>query len=130
MYNGKPTVAAALSTDTALIAKIPKVRMFSGIADFEGKPVYPYLTYEELANGEALHADDEEVESEVTFRIHLWGTNESNKTADMSTMAGHVNRIMHAIEYGRNYSQDSDEQLDSGLIIRHKIMSFSGTFPA
>jgi len=35
---------------------------------------------------------------------------------------------MKAIYYGRNYSQDQDEQLDTGQIIKHKIMSFSGTF--
>jgi hypothetical protein len=123
MYNGKPTVATALSTDASLIALIPKVRMFDGSADFSAAPVYPYLTYEEIGNSESLRADDDEVESEVTFRIHLWGQ------ASLSTIAGHVNRIMQALGYGRNYSQDQDEALDTG-IIKHKIMSFSGTFTA
>jgi hypothetical protein len=124
MVNQKPAIATALSTDASLIALIPKARMFDGIAVFKGPPVYPYLTYEELANIPALDADDEEIESEVTFRIHLWGT------ASLSTIAGHVDRIMKSIEFGRNYSMDSDEQLDTGQIIKHKIMSYSGTFTA
>ena len=125
MYNAKPIIAAALSTDGSLIALIPKVRMFDGIALFVGEPQYPYLTYEELDNHEALHADNAEIESEVTFRINLW-----NKAASLSTIAGHVNRIMQALDFGRNYSQDQDEVLETGEIIKHKIMSFSNTFMA
>jgi len=124
VINMKPSIATALSTDEQLIALLPKIYMFDGIATFTGVPIYPYLTYEEIANIEALNADDEERESEVTFRIHLWGT------ASLSTIAGHVNRIMHNIDFGRNYSQDQDEQLDTGQIIKHKILSYSGTFVA
>lgn len=129
MYNGKPTIAAALSTDASLIALIPKVRMFDGAADFSAAPTYPYLTYEEIANTEALHADDEEIESEVTFRIHLYGT------ASLSTIAGHVNRVMHALGYGRNYARDEDETdkndtIPAGPVTKHKIMSYTGIFPA
>lgn len=124
MYNAKPVIAAALSTDAALIAIIPKVRMFDGIATFTTEPVYPYLTYEEIGNVEALHADDEEAESEVSFKVHLWGK------ASLSALAGHVDRIMHAIQFGRNYSIDQDELLDTGVVIKHKVMSYSGTFTA
>ena len=120
MYNAKPIIATALSTDALLIAIIPKVRMFDGIADFVKEPVYPYLTYEEIGNTEAQHADDEETESEVTFRIHLWGT------TSHSTLAGHINRIMKSIGFGRNNS--NDEKLDSGQSIKHKIMSYSNTY--
>ena len=124
MYNAKPLIATALSTDASLIALIPKIRMFDGVANFASSPIYPYLTYDEIANTEALHADNDEIESEVSYRIHLWGT------ASLSTIAGHVNRIMHGIEFGRNYSRDQDEVLDTGQIIKHKIMSYSGTFTA
>ena len=124
MVNAKPLVASALSTDALLIAIIPKVRMFDGIATFAAAPVYPYLTYEEIGNGEALHADDAETESEVTFRVHIWGTSST------STISGHVDRVMKAAEFGRNYSMDQDEILDTGQVIKHKIMSYSGTFTA
>lgn len=122
MFNAKPTIATALSTDGALIVLIPKIRMFDGIAAFSSAPVYPYLTYEEIANIESLHADDDEIESEVSFRIHLWGT------ASLSTIAGHVDRVMKLIDFGRNYSMDQNEILDTGQIIKHKVMSYSGTF--
>lgn len=122
IYNGKPAIAEALSTDTLLIALIPKIRMFNGIASFDDDPIYPYLTFEEIVNAEGQHADDTEIESEVTFRIHIWGM------SSLSVMAEHVNRIMHGIEYGRNYSRDQDEQLETGKIIRHKVMSFTGNF--
>lgn len=121
MVNAKPTIATALSTDASLIALIPKTRMFDGIATFSSAPVYPYLTYEEISNTEALHADDEEIESEVTFRIHIWGN------ASLSIIAGHVERVMKSIVFGRNYSRDQDETLETGIIIKHKIMSYSST---
>jgi hypothetical protein len=119
VVNAKPTIATALSTDNQLIALIPKARMFDGIATFDYTPIYPYLTYEELANIESVHADDEEIASEVTFRIHIFGT------SSLSTIAGHVNRIMHSINFGRNYAQDQDEVLETGEKIKHKIMSFT-----
>ena len=122
MYNAKPAIATALSTDAALIALIPKVRMFDGIAVFATAPVYPYLTYEELAVIDSLQADDETVEEEVTFRLHLWGT------TSLSTLAGHVDRIMKTAYFTKNYSGDQDEMLERGTIVKHKIMSYSGTF--
>ena len=96
--------------------------MFDGIAAFTASPIYPYLTYEELTNIEALHSDDDETESEVTFRVHIWGT------ASTSIIAGHIDRIMKSISFGRNYAQDQDEQLETGQIIKHKIMSYSNTY--
>lgn len=122
IYNAKPTIATALSTDAALIALIPAVRMFSSVADFTGMPIYPYLTFFELANIPALQADDEEIESEISVRVDIWGT------ATLSTIAGHVDRIMKTIGYTRNYAMDNDEVLDTGAVIRHKTLSFSGTF--
>ena len=124
MYNGKIAIASALTTDAPLIAMIPSVRMFDNIAIFATASVYPYLTYEELYNTEGQKADNTEIESEVTFRIHLWGT------ASLSAAAGHVNRIMQGLEYSRNYSRDLDELLETGTVIKHKVMSFSGNFTA
>ena len=122
MYNPKTAVATALSTDSALIALIPKVRMASSTIGFTGEPTYPYLTFFELANQPALVADDDEIESEITIRIDLWGT------ATLSTIAGHVDRILKTIGYTRNYSTDNDEVLETGVKVFHKSMSFSGTF--
>ena len=122
MYNAKPLIATALSTDASLIVLIPAVRMFDGVATFAGAPVYPYLTYEELAVIDSLQADDETVEEEVTFRIHLWGT------TSLSVLAGYVDRIIKAAYFTKNYSGDQDEMLEVGTIVKHKIMSYSGTF--
>ena len=122
MVNQKPAIATALSTDTALIVLIPKTRMFSSVASFATTPTYPYLTFFELMNLSALQADDDEVESEVTVRVDLWGT------ASLSVIASHVDRIMKTIEFGRNYAMDNDEVMDTGELIRHKSLSFSGTF--
>ena len=122
MVNQKPAIATALSTDAELIALIPKARMFSSVAAFTTTPEYPYLTFFELANSPALQADDDEVESEFTIRVDLWGT------ASLSIIASHVDRILKTIGYGRNYAMDNDEVLDDGTRIFHKSMSFSGTF--
>ena len=123
MYNAKPLIATALSTDASLIALIPKIRMFSSIAAFTTTPTYPYLTFFELMNLSALQADDDEVESEVTVRVDLWGA------ASLSVIASHVDGIMKTIEFGRSYAMDNDEVLDTGERIFHKSLSFSGTFP-
>ena len=122
MVNQKPAIATALSTDAALIALIPKVRMFSSVAAFATTPEYPYLTFFVLSDSPALQADDDEVESEITVRVDLWGT------SSLSAIAGHVDRIMKSIMFGRNWAMDNDEVLDTGERIFHKSMSFSGTF--
>ena len=122
MVNQKPAIATALSTDTALIALIPKIRMFSSIAAFTTTPAYPYLTFFELMNAPALFSDDGETESEVTIRLDLWGT------TSLSTIASHVDRVLKTIGFGRNWAIDNDEVLDTGVAIYHKSMSFSGTF--
>lgn len=122
MYNGKIAIATALSTDASLIALIPKVRMFSSVAAFATTPAYPYLTFFELANSPSMFADDSEEESEITIRVDIWGT------ASLSIIAGHVDRILKTVGYGRNYAIDNDEVLDDGTRIYHKSMSFSGTF--
>ena len=122
MYNAKPIIANALSTDWSLIALIPKVRMFDNVANFTSEPVLPYLTYEELTNIEHIHADDEELASEVTFRINVYGI------TSLSTIASHINRIMKSINFGRNYAQDQDEVLENGIIVKHKILSYTSVF--
>lgn len=122
MYNAKPIIATALSTDGSLIALIPKVRMFEGSGVFNSTTVFPYLTYEEIANVESVHADDEEIVSSVTFRIHIWSM------TNTSTMAGHVNRIMKTIGFGRNFAMDEDDALENGTILKHKIMSYSNKY--
>lgn len=122
MVNVKPDIATALSTDSSLIALVPKVSMFDGSAVFKSTPSYPYIKYEELANIEGLQADDEELESEVTFRFHVW------HTASTSTIAGHINRIVKSIGFTRNYARDQDEVLETGQVIKHKILSYSGNF--
>ena len=122
MVNQKPAIATALSTDTALIALIPKIRMFSSVAAFTTTPTYPYLTFFVLADSPGMFADDDEIESEITIRVDLWGT------ASLSTIAGYIDRIMKTIGYGRNYAMDNDEVLDTGERVFHKSLSFSGTF--
>ena len=122
MYNAKPLIATALITDTSLIALIPKIRMFSSIAAFTTTPAYPYLTFFVLADSPGMFADDDEIESEITIRVDLWGT------ASLSVIASHVDRIMKTIGYGRNYAMDNDEVMDTGELIRHKSMSFAGNF--
>ena len=124
MYNAKPLIASALTGDAQLVAMVPAAHMFDGIAVFNESPEYPYITMEELGNNEEMHADDTEIESSVIFRVHIW------HRSSVSAIAGHVNRIMRSIGFGRNYALDQDERLDTGEIIKHKIMSFSGTFAA
>ena len=73
-------------------------------------------------NAPALFSDDDETESEITIRMDIWGT------ASLSIIAGHVDRVLKTIGFGRNWANDSDEILDDGTRIYHKSLSFSGTF--
>ncbi len=125
MYTGgKAAVYSALCADAQLAALIPADRIFNGSAMFPGEPVFPYLVFEELNNGEGLHADDEEAESEVTFRVNIFGT------ASITTISGHVDRIMKSIGYSRNYMTEQDEALSETTIVKHAIFSFTGNFAA
>jgi hypothetical protein len=96
--------------------------MFNGVATFSGAPPYPYLVITEIMNQPGLVADDSEIESTITVRVDIFGT------ATLSTIAGHVDRIMKAIGYTRNFAADTDEILDTGEKIFHKTLSFSGNF--
>lgn len=122
MYNAKPLIAAALIADVSLIALVPAIRIFDGSAKFTTQPIYPYIVYYELANVEGENADDDELESEVTFRFDIYGT------SSLSTIAGHINRIVKSLGFTRNYFMDQDERLDTNDIIKHKIGSFTGNF--
>jgi len=124
VYSGKEAVFSALTGDASLIALIPAEWIFPGSADFSGDTVFPYLTFDELNNSEGLHADDEETESEVTFRVNIFGK------ASLTTITGHIDRIMKAIGYGRNYKQEQDEALNETTIVKHAIMSYTGNFTA
>jgi len=121
MYNGKPVITTALTSDSSLIALIPAARINDSYPT-ESTPIYPFLSFMEIGNTPSLNADDEEIESEVTFRIDIYGK------SSLSVTAGHVDRIMKSIGYGRNYSDDNNEMLDDGTKIFHKVMSFTGTF--
>jgi len=122
VYNPKPAIATAFNTDASLVALMPVTSMFNGVAVFATVPVYPYLVFSEIANIPALSADDEEIESEVTVRVDIYGT------ATLSTIAGHVDRIIKAVGYTRNFAADNDEVATTGEKIFHKTMSYSGTF--
>lgn len=122
MYNAKPLIASALIADINLIALVPVTQIFDGMAKFTNQTIYPYIVYYELANVEGQQADDEELESEVTFRFDVYGT------SSLSTIASHITRILQTIDFTRNYFMDQDERLDTNEIIKHKIGSFTGNF--
>lgn len=122
MYNAKPLISSALINDSSLTALVPQSRIFEGSAKFNTQTVYPYIVYYELVNLEGQNADNEEIESDVTFRFDVYGT------SSLSTIATHINRIIKSIGFTRNYFIDNDERLDTNQIIKHKIGSFSGNF--
>jgi hypothetical protein len=124
MFNAKPIVFTLLTNDAGLTALVPKTRIFHGTAIFKKEPIFPFIVYDQLDNHESLHADDEEVETEVTFRFKIYNRDST------STIANNLERVLKSIQFGRNYTQDQEEALETGEIIKYEVMSYTATFTA
>lgn len=110
MQNIKSAVLTALQTATALST-------LTGFY-FQYPPAFtnlPLLSYFEIDNIGNLYADDQEIGSEITFQIDLWG-----KTS-LSAYALAVDTAMIGINFTRMSSRDLFEK---DTLIFHKSMRF------
>lgn len=110
MQNLKSTVLTALQTATALST-------LTGFY-FQYPPAFtnlPLLSYFEIDNIGNLYADDQEIGSEITFQIDLWGKE------SLSAYSLAVDTVMTGIDFTRVTAQDLFEK-DSRIF--HKVMRY------
>ena len=110
MQNLKSTVLSALQTATALSTLTGFY--FQYPPDFINLPM---LSYFEVDNTGSLYADDQEIGSEITFQIDLWGR------AGLSNYKNAVNTIMTGLGFSRKASPD---QYEKDAQIYHSPMRF------
>lgn len=95
------------------------------ISDVEISYFYPedwkkgekLISYYELDNSEAEHADDKEYSSNVAIQIDVW----CDSPSECSKLAIKVNEKMHELDFRRTLAVDLHED---GAIKYHKTMRF------
>lgn len=107
MVNLKPDVVAALKADPQLAALVgDRVYFFYP----QVAPVYPLITYYELSNRAAAHADNCATFAEIVMVI--------NVISDRSTtvVSQHVERIMRDLGFVQDLAHDLHED---GIFVRN-----------
>ena len=80
----------------------------------------PLISFFELDNAEAEHADDEELTSDISYTIDIWALSPEETHA----LAAKVNQAMRSIGFKRDGSNDLYE---AETRYHHKTMRFSIT---
>lgn len=75
------------------------------------------VTYYELDNSEAQHADDEEYSSNIAFQVDVW----CDTSSECSNLAIKVNQKMQELGFKRTMTHDLKED---GAMKHHKTMRF------
>lgn len=122
MIDLKPQITAALRGDTAIDTLLGKdargnVKIYPEVAPDD--VTFPYITYFEIINSEATHADDEELESDIHFQIDVWSK------GNTSPVAKEVAKVMKSLGFRRT---SADDQFEKDTKTYHKILRFSGRF--
>jgi len=117
MIDLKAAIVAALKADTQLISLLGGPRIYSQPAPDETEK--PRISYFELDNISAIHADDAELESEIHIQIDIWNAIDGSNTA----IAERVDAVMDGIGFARTGCQDLYEQETK---TQHKAMRFRG----
>lgn len=112
MLSIKSAVLTALQTATALSTLQGQKVYFFHPPDFANLPVASYF---ELDNTGNLYADDEEIGSEFTYQIDLWG-----KTS-LTALAQAIDDVMTGLDFNRIASRDLYEN-DTKII--HKLLQY------
>ena len=75
------------------------------------------ISYYELDNSEAEHADDEEYSSNIAIEVDVW----CDTASECSRLAIEVNDKMHELDFMRTLATDLPEE---GALKHHKTMRF------
>lgn len=118
MIDKKPAITAALrgsATLTTLLGKDSKglVKVYPEVAP-DGT-AEPYVTYFEITNFEATHADDDELQSEIHFQVDIWSKGNTGPPSS------EVVRVMKSLGFRRTGAID---QFEKDTKTYHKILRF------
>lgn len=120
MIDVKPTITPALRNSEAIASLIGRdqegiVKVYPQTTPDEYSVDFPYITYFEITNFEANHADDDELQSEIHIQVDVWS---KGNTEPIST---EVNRIMKSLGFMRTGTKDEYER---DTKVYHKILRF------
>lgn len=122
MVDLKPMITQALRGSQALAKLVGKdgkgiVKVYpQKVPTYDKNPVTePYITFFEITNFEATHADDGELESEIHMQIDVW------TKGNTSPIAAEVVKVMQGIGFGRTSAGDRYESDTSTF---RKILKF------
>lgn len=115
MKNLNATIYTALTTNAALIALVSVANIFHGQPPDVTRPTFPYISFFELDNREAVRADDAELLSEIVYVVDIFVQN-----ASPGAIALAVNTVMVGLGFVRGASTDLYEDDN----VRHKHMKF------
>lgn len=109
---GSQTIAKLIGKDSAGLVKVyPET-----VAVYDEGPVTaPYITFFELTNFEAIHADDDELESEIHMQVDVW------TKGSTSPIAAEVVKVMKRLGFSRTSAGD---RYESDTSTYRKILKF------
>lgn len=110
----KPTITAALRGNAALVAMLGGQKVWPETAPDDGIDL-PYITFFEITNFEANHADDEELQSEVHIQVDVWSKGNTGPPAV------EVVRVMRSLGFRRTTATD---QYEKETKTYHKVLRF------
>lgn len=116
----KPTIIAALRNSEALASLIGRdekgiVKVYPEATPDEYTVTFPYITYFEITNFEASHADDDELQSEIHFQVDVWSN------GNTGSPASEVVQVMKSLGFRRTAAVD---QYEKDTKTYHKILRF------
>lgn len=112
MQSIKSAVLTALQTNTALSTLYGQKFYFQHPPDFLNLPVGSYFEVNNIGN---LFADNQEIGSEITFQVDLWGN------TSLSSYALGVDSTMTSLDFTRIQSLDLYEETER---IYHKSLRY------
>lgn len=113
MIDLKPAITAALRGNAALVAMLGGQKVWPETAP-DGTDE-PYITFFEITNFEATHADDEELQSEIHIQVDVWSKGNTGPPAV------EVVRAMKSLGFRRTTATD---QYEKETKTYHKILRF------
>lgn len=116
MINLKSSVYSAMLTSTAIQSLVSSRIHFHYPDSFV---TLPCISYYEMDNSEAFHADDVELGSAIIYRVDLWGTD------NLSTLSLAVDTVMKAEGFFRIGAVDLFE-IDVNIF--HKAMTYQNAY--
>lgn len=113
MITMKNTIRTALAGDSALVNLLGGQRVYAIRAPDADE--YPRITFFEMTNFDANHADDRAYSSRMVYQVDVWSTNNPDP------IAAEVDRVMKLIGFARVSGADLYED---DLQVYHRALRY------